>query len=137
MNWLTNLSWQQIALGAGLFLITFAGSLALVSFLLVKMPADYFHSAHERTFLPDRSRAVRLAGIILKNIAGLLLVALGVLMSLPGVPGQGLLTILLGLVLLDFPGKYRVEQNLVRRPLVLNAINGLRAKFAKPPLLLD
>ena len=137
MNWLTNLSWQQIALAAGLFLITFAGSLALVSFLLVKMPADYFHSTHERTFLPDRSRAVRLAGIILKNIAGLLLVALGVLMSLPGVPGQGLLTILLGLVLLDFPGKHRVEQNLVRRPLVLNAINGLRAKFAKPPLLLD
>lgn len=141
MDWLTHLtsdlSWQKIAVGLGLFAVSFVGSLGLVSFLLVRMPADYFHPTYDRAFLPDSSRAVRWSGVVLKNIVGVILVVLGIVMSLPGVPGQGLLTILLGLVLLDFPGKQKVEQKLVRRPLVLNAINGLRAKFDKSPLVLE
>lgn len=137
MDWLANLSGQKIAFGVGIFLVTFVASLGLVSFLLVRMPADYFHPNYDRTFLPGRSRALRWAGIVGKNLAGVLLVALGIVMSLPGVPGQGLLTILLGLVLLDFPGRLALEQKLLRRQMVLNAINNLRAKFEKPPLLLD
>jgi hypothetical protein len=58
-------------------------------------------------------------------------------MSLPGVPGQGILTILLGLMLLDLPGKRAWEQKLVKRPKVLQTINQLRGKFGKPPLVLD
>ena len=58
-------------------------------------------------------------------------------MSVPGVPGQGILTILLGVMLLDLPGKRRVEQRILRQPKVLEKINKLRNKFSKPPLLLD
>jgi hypothetical protein len=58
-------------------------------------------------------------------------------MSLPGVPGQGVLTILLGVMLLDFPGKRRLEYKLISQPRVFNNINRLRARFDKPPLELE
>jgi hypothetical protein len=112
-------------------------SLALVSFLLVRLPSTYFQASHDRSFWEDRHQVVRWGGIILKNLLGLILVALGVLMSLPGVPGQGVLTILLGVMLMDFPGKRRLEYKIVSQPKMLNAINRLRRKFEKPPLVLD
>ena len=58
-------------------------------------------------------------------------------MSLPGVPGQGLLTVLLGIMLVDFPGEDRLEQKLLHRPAIRNSINKLRTRFNKPPLQLD
>jgi len=84
-----------------------------------------------------RHPAIRAAGIIGKNILGVLLVVVGILLSIPGVPGQGLLTILLGIMLLDFPGKRRLEQNLLRRPQILKTINRLRARFGKQALEID
>ncbi len=53
------------------------------------------------------------------------------------VPGQGILTILIGIMLLDLPGTRNLELKLVRRPHVLGAINRIRARFHKPPLELD
>lgn len=141
VDWITQLlhsvTLRDAIIGLVLFLITFTGSLGLVSFMLVKIPANYFHSSHDRDFLVDRHRAVRWSGLIVKNLLGALLVILGIIMSLPGVPGQGILTILLGLMLLDLPGKRAWEQRLVKRPKVLQTINQLRGKFGKPPLVLD
>jgi hypothetical protein len=65
------------------------------------------------------------------------LVILGVIMAVPGVPGPGVLAILLGIMLLDFPGKRRLEAFIVGRPQVYGAVNALRARFDKPPLMLD
>ncbi|HEX8475726.1 MAG TPA: hypothetical protein VF666_17005 [Pyrinomonadaceae bacterium] len=130
-------TWQNVLLGAGLFLVTFAGSIAVVSFLLVKVPPTYFLASHSRDFWLHRHPLIRWSGLIAKNVVGLLIVVLGILMSLPGVPGQGILTILLGVMLLDFPGKRRLELKLVTRPKVLQTINRLRAKFDKPPLQFD
>jgi hypothetical protein len=65
------------------------------------------------------------------------LMVVGALMALPGIPGQGLLTMLIGLSLLSFPGKRRLERRFVRMPALLRAINRLRARFARPPLKLD
>lgn len=123
--------------GVGLFVITFSASLAIVSFILIKIPATYFKDDHPRDFLSDKHAAIRVSGIVAKNFLGAILVALGIVMSLPGVPGQGILTILLGIMLLDFPGKRRLEQRLVSRPGVLRAVNRLRARFGKPKLVLD
>jgi hypothetical protein len=126
------------ALLAGLvFLITFAFSLAVVSFILVKIPATYFRKDHPREFWSDRPASIRYLGMFAKNVLGVLLVALGIVMSIPGVPGQGILTILLGLMLLDIPGKRDLEHKLVSRPQVLKAINKLRHRFGKPSLVLD
>jgi len=74
---------------------------------------------------------------ITHNVLGVVLVALGIVMSIPGVPGQGILTILLGIMLLDFPGKRDLEHKLVSRPPVFKAINKLRHKFGKPALMLE
>lgn len=143
VDWLTRtldsfgLTWGDVGLGVALFLVTFAGSMAAVTFVVVKLPPTYFQISHSRDFWADRHRAVRWGGMFFKNLFGLLLVLLGVVMSVPGVPGQGILTILLGLMLLDFPGKRGLEYKLVSRPNVLRAINGLRARFDKPPMVLD
>ncbi len=136
-NLWANLTWSKVLLGSGLFLLSFIISTGLVSLALVRLPANYFHSSHARAFWEDKSRALRWSGVILKNLIGLILIIVGVLMSLPGIPGPGILTILLGIVMLDIPGKRPFETRLVRRPKVLNSINRLRARFDRPPLLLD
>ena len=80
---------------------------------------------------------VRWGAVIAKNLLGVFLVLLGILLSLPGVPGQGILTILLGLIMLDIPGKRPLEARIIKRPTVRDAINKLRTRYNKPPLILD
>jgi hypothetical protein len=60
----------------------------------------------------------------------------GSILALPGVPGQGMLTVLIGFVLIDLPGKRRLERKLVGRPRILRAINRLRKRFGSPRLVL-
>jgi hypothetical protein len=55
-------------------------------------------------------------------------------MAVPGIPGQGVLTMIVGLTLLDFPGKRGLECRLIGRPRILRTINRLRARFGRPPL---
>ena len=143
IDWLTRtihgwgLGWGEVAFGVALSALTFFGSIAVVTFVLVRLPANYFHSSHGREFLVERHPVLRAFGIFAKNLLGLVLVALGIIMSMPGVPGQGVLTILLGVMLLDFPGKRALEARIVSQPRVYRAINSLRARFDRPPLLLD
>jgi hypothetical protein len=124
-------------LAVGLFVLTFSSSLAVISFILIKLPSTYFQRSHSRKFWVERHPTVRWTGLIAKNALGILLVILGILMSIPGVPGQGILTILLGIVLVDLPGKRELEQKILKQPKVLEKINRLRHRFSKPPLLLD
>ncbi|MEP6637560.1 MAG: hypothetical protein ABJB97_12610 [Acidobacteriota bacterium] len=129
-----SLTLGDILLGVGIFLVTFAVNLIIVSWILVKIPGDYFKQSNSRVFMAKSSPLVRILAIGGKNLLGVLLVLLGIVLSIPGVPGQGLLTILLGIMLLDFPGKHRLERSLVSRPTVFNAINRLRHRFSKLPL---
>lgn len=131
------ITWGSVLLGVVLFVITFSVSLAIVSFIMVKIPADYFKKDEPRKVLPGRPQVIRILAIVGKNLLGVLLVAVGIVLSLPGVPGQGILTILLGIMLLDFPGKQKLEYNIVSRPRVYEAINKLRRKFGKPKLVLE
>ena len=132
----SSMTLRGVAIGVGIFLVTFLANLALVSFILVKIPADYFRTSQGK-FLAKQSPVVRVLALVGKNIAGVILVVLGVLLSLPGVPGQGVLTILLGIMLLDFPGRRRFERWIVSSPKVFKAVNKLRKRFDKPPLILD
>ena len=133
----SSMTLRGVAIGVSIFLVTFLANLALVSFILVKIPADYFRESRQGKFLAKQSPVVRVLALIGKNIAGAILVVLGVLLSLPGVPGQGVLTILLGIMLLDFPGRRRFERWIVSSPRVFKAVNKLRHRFDKPPLTLD
>lgn len=117
--------------------VTFVTSIAVTIFVLIKLPDTYFKSSHGREFWVERHPLLRWGGLVVKNLLGAFLVLLGVVMSLPGVPGQGVLTILLGVMLLDFPGKRNLELKLVSRPKVLRTINRIRGRFDRPPLQLD
>lgn len=133
----SRMSWRGAALGVGLFLVTFSLSLAETMWILVKLPAAYFSASHKVEFFAARAPAVRVVGLIGKNLLGVVHLVIGVLMSLPGVPGQGILTILLGLMLLDIPGTRALEIKIVSRPKVLRTINRIRARYHKQPLELD
>lgn len=132
----STVTWQSALVGVLLFVVSFAISLAIVSFILVKIPPDYFREDRPNEFWSGRHPAIRVIGIIGKNILGVLLVALGIVMSIPGVPGQGILTILLGIMLLDFPGRQDLERRIVSQPRVLKNVNKLRHRFGKPELAL-
>jgi len=127
---------QSVLLAVLLFVVSFAISLGVVSFILVKIPPDYFKEGRPNAFWSRRHPMIRLLGILGKNLLGIILVALGIVMSVPGVPGQGILTILLGIMLLDFPGRQKFERKIVSQPRVLKSINRLRHRFGKPELVL-
>jgi len=128
---------SHIVWGAGLFSVSLVLSVAAVIFVVLRLPEHYFHIGEQAPFWADRPALLRWLGYFLKNLAGVVLVSLGVVMSLPGVPGQGLLTIFIGLVLLDFPGKKAIERRIAMIPGVLRAMNRLRERFGKKPLSLE
>src|SRR5215212_995642 len=129
-----SLTWRKVLIGAAIFIVSFFANLGIVSLILVKLPANHFSKNRKTKFWAGPHPWLHAAKVIGKNIAGILLVALGVVLSLPGVPGQGLLTILLGIMLLDFRGRDRLEQKLLSKPSIVNTINGLRERFGKRPL---
>ena len=117
-------------------LVVFVGTLFAVPWALVRIPTGYFRRDREkRVPVPTMHPLLRAIWLIAKNLLGGVFVFLGVAMLV--LPGQGLLTILIGLLLIDFPGKYKVERFLVSRKPVLQSINWLRKRADRPPLRLD
>ena len=133
----SSLTWGRAFIGIGLFLISLLISFAAIAIVMVKIPANYFSSHYTHDFMPNSRWIVRWGAVVAKNILGVCLIGLGIILSLPGVPGQGILTILLGLIMIDIPGKRPLEARIIKRPTVLSAINRLREKYDKPPLELD
>jgi ABC-type Fe3+ transport system permease subunit len=103
-------------------------SAAVAAAVLVGLPADYLRRHPDRR---ERRSALR---SFARNAVGGVLVAIGALLAIPGVPGQGLLLVLAGLTLLDFRGKRRLAAKLLARPSLMRAVNGLRRRFSQPPL---
>lgn len=117
-------------------MIIFVGTLIVVPWALVRLPSGYFRRDRERRIpMPALHPLLRAVLLVLKNLLGGMFVILGVAMIV--LPGQGLLTILIGMLLLDFPGKYKVERYFVSRKPVLQSINWLRRRARRPPLQLD
>jgi hypothetical protein len=114
-----------------LSLVFFVGSLISIPFILVRLPADFFDIRVPRPWMKDHHPVLRLIGHIVKNAVGAIFLFAGFLMLF--LPGQGILTILIGISMLDFPGKRNLEAKMIGQPTVLHAINGMRKKFGKPP----
>jgi hypothetical protein len=122
------LGWGSLAL--------FLGSLIAVPWLVARIPADYFVERHRpRPAWARRSVAAFLAVRVLRNTAGVVLLVLGI--ALLVLPGQGLLTIVVAILLLDVPGKRRLVLRLVRRPGVSRALNWIRRRAGVEPLRFD
>ena len=118
------------AVSAVIFII----SLLSLPWLAAKIPQDYFlYSQRQPSLWRAKTRPIfRLLLIVVKNLLGCILLAGGVLMLF--IPGQGLLTIFMGLVLIDYPKKFAFEKKLVTIPAILKGLNWLRKKADKPPL---
>jgi len=115
-------------------LLSFIASLFLIPYIVVRIPVDYFAEKKRQpaTWL-QHYKALRWPVLILKNLLGMVFVLLGLAMLV--LPGQGLLTMFLGVMLLNFPGKYRFERKLIQYPAINRAINWLRKRAGRTPLL--
>ena len=131
MEFLSN--WQQPLLWAsGLSLLALIATIVGVPWVVTRLPKDYFVRS-ERVVWRASFDAPLLSLItsMLKNLLGLLLVVLGLIMLVT--PGQGIVTLLVGLLLMNFPGKYHLERWLVLRPGVLKGLNWLRRRQGQLP----
>ena len=106
----------------------FFASLALIPVIISKLPEDYFL----KLFLPDKNKQSHILRL-LRYLLGILLLAAGILMLF--LPGQGLLTMILGLSLLDFPGKQQIVESLLQNKSIRNALNWIRKKQSATPFL--
>ena len=115
----------------GLFVIWLATTvmtMLIAGVILVPLPADYLRAGDAR----PRHWTYRIA----RSVVGVVLVIVGVVLSVPGIPGQGVLTILAGVILIECPGRHRLVRAIIGRPAVLRTVNHLRARFGRPPLTL-
>ena len=136
MDWLLSTVQQYISTETLIWLtalsvIFFVGTLIAI---LVRLSADYFDVRVPRPWMQDHHPVLRVAGHIVKNAVGAVFVFAGFLMLF--LPGQGVLTMLIGISMLDFPGKRKIEAKLIGQPTVLSVINALRRKRGKSPLIL-
>ena len=123
-SWLSNpvVYWASIIFSV----VAVLASIVLVPRFLATLPRDYLSSTEPPKHPPMPLR-------ILRNLLGLVLVVLGFAILL--LPGQGLLTLLVGALLLDFPKKQQLVRRLMSKPKVLGVVNKLRAHRGSPPLV--
>ena len=101
--------------------------------LLISLPADYF--SRKRRVSSIKNPILRLLLRFVKNVCGAIFLIAGFIMLFT--PGPGILSLLVGIILCDFPGKHRVERKIIARPRVLAMINRIRARYNRPLLMLD
>ena len=131
-------SWVSKEMWVGLIMfsvIAFVGTLIAIPAILIRLPPDYFKNHHHKPWFANHHPVIRTLGLLVKNLTGIIFFLAGIAMLF--LPGQGLLTMLLGILFIDFPGKHRLEQKLIQHPQVLKAINAFREKSGKPPFTFD
>lgn len=112
-------------------LILFVASVVVIPIIISLLPPDYFVRA-TKSF--QELNPLHMILRALKNLLGMLFLLSGIVMLF--IPGQGILTILLGLSLLDFPGKPHIQLRLLREPKIQKLIQWIRQKAKQPPLLI-
>ncbi len=133
---LLGLSFGPAAWAALAAMVLLFGANAVVVYLVVRLPETYFCDPPSRSKLRERHKILYGVLRIAKNALGCLMIVVGALLTLPGIPGPGLVLILLGVTLVEFSAKRRLARNLVRRKAVHGTMNWLRARFGKPPLII-
>ena len=117
---------------AGTIVITLA-TFATISMLLISLPSDYFTRKKHGSRI--KNPILRLFLYFLKNVCGIVFLGVGFILLF--MPGPGVLSLLVGVILCEFPGKKRIERKIIERPLVLSTINRIRARYNRPLIVLD
>ncbi|WP_457574059.1 PGPGW domain-containing protein [Desulfolithobacter sp.] len=110
---------------------TFVVSLVLIPWLIARLPEDYF--VWHRQKVEERRRqhpALTIFVLFVKNCLGMVLLMAGLTMLV--LPGQGILTMVLGLSLMDFPGKKRLVVWWLGNKRVRDSLNWIRRKTGRP-----
>jgi hypothetical protein len=128
LDWVATHEGLLASLGI-LSVFTFIVSLIVFPIIIIGLPTDYFTRSGA---LPVNATSLRIALRILKNICGLCIVLLGILMLF--LPGQGILALLLGFSLVDFPGKRRMQIQLLSNSRVRRSVDWVRLKGGKASL---
>ncbi len=116
----------------GLTVVSFVGTLLLAPVIVCKLPADYF----VREEPPIRQWTWKHILVqLLRNVIGAALVIVGVVLLFA--PGQGVLTILIGIACLNFRGKRHVMRWFLFRPGVLKGLDWIRHRGGVPPFQHD
>lgn len=110
----------------------FAVTSVVAGVVIVRLPANYFTDEAQRRREADGRRPGRMAWRIAKNALGWLLIVAGVAML--ALPGPGLLVLLMGVMLADFPGKRGLQRWIISRRSVFKTSNAVRRRFGRPPL---
>lgn len=108
--------------------ITLVTSIVIIPYIILNLTPDYFLYKRQ-PMLKYKHRVIRYFVLIIKNLFGYILFILGVIMLF--IPGQGLLSIALGMLLINFPGKKKVEKKMFSNKKVNKIINIIRKKFGK------
>ena len=108
-------------LSVGLFLL----SLLFVPLVVCRLPEDYF--LRRDAGVPKTGNSpLFFFSVVFRNIAGYLLVLAGFIMLFT--PGQGLLTLFIGALCIDFPGKRALERRLIRNRRLQRTLNWIRRR---------
>lgn len=126
---------DQVLLILGIVsVISFLATLVIIPWVVLRIPADYFSKPRRVSLVSSDSHpSLKIIVLIVKNLFGVAIVLLGIAMLV--LPGQGLLTILIGVILIDFPGKYKFQRWLISREPVLKSVNWLREKGNRESLI--
>jgi hypothetical protein len=111
---------------------TFVVGILLAAVGIVYLPRNYFSPGYEPFSHRISNVFLRRIYLVGKNLIGVFFIMTG--LTLLVLPGQGLLTVAIGLSLTDFPGKHKVVGHLTRRGPILRGANWLRRKLGKCPL---
>lgn len=133
-DWLARLATPTVVTALFVFsMITLVATVLGVPWFFCRIAPDHFLDDDRRSiFSAPHDSKWRPALIVLKNVIGAALVLLGLLLLV--LPGQGLLTLIVGLLLVSFPGKRRFERWLVSREPVFRGINAMRRRAHREPL---
>ena len=110
--------------------ILFIVGIITTPFLIGMIPEDYF--ADREKYKLKIQGPMHLIWVVIRSIFGFILLLAGVIMLFT--PGQGILSIVLGIFLMEFPGKQKLEYKMIQHDPTFNAINWLRSKAGKDAL---
>lgn len=121
-------------MASGSVFVLFA-SMAAIPWLIIRLPADFFiRDERAIPYLTAGHPAFRVFLTVVKNVLGVAFILAGVAMLV--LPGQGVLTIIVGLMLTSFPGKHKIVLWIVSKKSVIRGVNALRKSTRREPIML-
>lgn len=125
--WLTTHT-ALVTLISVISVLLLAMTILATPWLVSRLPSDYLLHKPTPPSVPSLGGALLK---LLRLILGLILACLGLVMMIT--PGPGMVLLLLGISVAEFPGKHRLMFHIATRPPVFDSLNWMRKRHHKPP----